>query len=124
MWNWIVPTTGTNPKNTSYKNCYLYFLRCGDAVKVGRSFYPRARLSSFRHDIPGKMEFIAIMPNYGVLERACHEYLRDWRIAGEWFFDCYKVYELIEQLERQRQEVKPKKKVISTAGIGAGLLYM
>lgn len=79
-------------------NMYLYFIGCGDAVKIGRSKDPSARLDSLATGAPGKLRLIAKVPNAGHREGYCHKALAEFRIHGEWYRHTSEVDALIKEM--------------------------
>lgn len=72
----------------------VYFARClgpkGEpigAIKIGCSYGHEDRLVSIGRNLPFSLKLIARVPGHLVLETACHLYLRNHRIDGEYFHD-------------------------------------
>jgi hypothetical protein len=87
------------PSNRLFKNKYLYFIRCGDAVKIGVSSDPETRMQALSTGAPGKLYLLAKFPNSGNLENQCHKKLSHLRISGEWFRYTYEIDQLIRGLK-------------------------
>lgn len=67
--------------------CYVYFVRSGQNVKIGRSIDPDVRLRELQTTHAGELVLLASVPAHAALERALHarfQHLRT-RSAGEWF---------------------------------------
>lgn len=76
----------------------LYFMKCGDAVKVGVSIDPESRVRQVRTGNQGIVTLLASFPNLGKFEKACHTRLADNHISGEWFIYDYDVEVLLQEL--------------------------
>jgi hypothetical protein len=85
--------------NRLAKNKYLYFIGCGDAVKIGISSDPSARLETLATGAPGVLYLIACIPNMGHKENECHKKLDHLHIHREWFRYTNEVHELIRELQ-------------------------
>jgi hypothetical protein len=80
------------------KNKYLYFIRCGDAVKIGISSDPNARIETLATGAPGKLFLLAKFSNLGARENECHKRLNHLHIHREWFRYTNEVDDLIKEL--------------------------
>lgn len=83
-----------------HKNKYLYFMACGDAVKIGVSSCPDSRLETLQTGAPGELSLVASIPNAGHLEAECHRRLSHLHLSGEWFRHTEEVDALIKELSR------------------------
>ncbi len=63
----------------------LYFIRCADAVKIGRATDVFTRLVHIQVNNPLDCDCICRLPCRGFEERQWHAYFRDLWIRGEWF---------------------------------------
>jgi hypothetical protein len=74
----------------------VYFVTCreANAVKIGFSVEPRARLPEIQWGCPLALTLEAIMPGDQSEERRLHRWFADDRITGEWF----RLTEMIELL--------------------------
>lgn len=63
---------------------YVYFIRDGDEVKIGRSRNPWSRLSGIRTSRPGAT-LVAVERGGKNVEKARHYQFRNTWVAGEWF---------------------------------------
>lgn len=79
-------------------NKALYFVRCGDAVKIGVSVDPNVRLEALQTGAPGKLTLMAVIPKAGPRENECHQRLEHLRIHGEWFRYGFEIDALIKEL--------------------------
>jgi hypothetical protein len=64
---------------------HLYFIRCGDYIKIGSTDNVERRIKDLANANPYPVEIIKVMLNQGYLESKYHEQYRDKRIHGEWF---------------------------------------
>lgn len=66
--------------------CYLYFIRRGDLVKIGRAVDPVDRLDELQSANPDRLTLLAAAPAHANLEKVVHGHFADCRIgSGEWF---------------------------------------
>ena len=65
----------------------LYFIRCGQYVKIGVSARPWARLAEFQTANPEPLEMLAIGPGDYGFESELHRLFGEHRGVGEWFHD-------------------------------------
>jgi hypothetical protein len=63
----------------------LYFIRCRDAVKIGRATEVFSRLVQIQTSNPVDVDCVCRLPGRGFEERQWHAYFRDLWIRGEWF---------------------------------------
>jgi hypothetical protein len=63
----------------------VYFIRCGDHIKIGRSVDPWGRLASLQTANPFPLEMLALSPGGGEFETGLHEAFSDDNTNGEWF---------------------------------------
>ena len=70
----------------STSETFLYFIKAGSYVKIGRSLDPQKRLIGLKTGIPEKPKLILIVPKKGHLERLLHKAFSEERQNGEWFF--------------------------------------
>lgn len=64
---------------------YVYFLRCGDRVKIGHSVYPDARLAAVQSWCPYHLELVASIKGDKKLERNIQNCFADHHSHNEWF---------------------------------------
>lgn len=76
----------------------IYFLKSGEAIKIGYSADVAARVREISIYQPLEPELIGTMPGGRSLEEAIHVFLRQHRIKGEWFRDCAEVRGTITDL--------------------------
>lgn len=64
---------------------YVYFASAGDAIKIGYSANPWARLNDLQNGSPQKFELLAVVAGTDADERSLHAEFKELRIHGEWF---------------------------------------
>jgi hypothetical protein len=64
---------------------FVYFIRMGDAVKIGFSADVGKRLNGIQTACPGPAEVIKIIPGSDQTERYFHVHFANYRQQGEWF---------------------------------------
>jgi hypothetical protein len=63
----------------------VYFLRCGDFVKIGYSYDPRKRIEKIQVWSPHDCELMGIAAGGPALEKTLHKDFAADRHRGEWF---------------------------------------
>ena len=71
------------------------------AYKFGCSHGWADRVKHVTVNLPFTLEVEAVAPGGYFMEHACHLYLREYRIAGEYFRDCEEVRSFIAQANRR-----------------------
>lgn len=71
--------------NTEPRESWVYFIRCGDSVKIGVAVDVRKRLSSLQTGNPAPLSLMASMPGDEKAERKLHKQFSADRLSGEWF---------------------------------------
>jgi len=64
---------------------HLYFIRCGDYIKIGSTDNVERRIKDLTNSNPYPVELIKVILDQGHLESIYHEQYKDKRIHGEWF---------------------------------------
>jgi len=73
------------------KNDHLYFIQEQGTghIKIGRSVNPSRRLRALQTGNGKKLKLVAVFKGKGDSELFLHEYLKEWRLKGEWFsYEC------------------------------------
>lgn len=91
----------TGARKHSHKS--LYFVLCGDAVKIGVSADPDFRLSTLQTGAPGRLTLLAAIPNRGEDESKYHKIFDHLRIHGEWYRYTEEIAHAISQLQSESQ---------------------
>lgn len=76
---------------------FVYFLRCGDFVKVGYSRTPDVRVAMLKCATPYKVEKIAVLPGTRAHEQAAHRVLASVHHVREWFHWGPEVQQIITE---------------------------
>ena len=79
----------------------VYFIRCGEAVKIGRSIKPYERIAALSGASHQKLELLATMPGGSSEERAMHRKFAAYGIKGEWFRYSAEIAKFIAGLSRK-----------------------
>jgi hypothetical protein len=93
--------TLNNFPKLKYSRKYLYFIQCGDAVKIGVSSCPEDRMKILSTSSPGKLVLVAKIPNMGHKENEIHKQLAHLKINNEWFWFTPEVNELIKNYQNE-----------------------
>lgn len=64
---------------------HLYFIKCGEYVKIGRANNVSQRLSQLKAANPYPVELLKIIENEGHREKEFHEKYKEGIHSGEWF---------------------------------------
>ena len=75
----------TGQGDTNRSRGRVYFIRCADAIKIGFSQNPWARLTSLQTALPSKATLIGHIPGSVELEKALHKRFEHLKTTGEWF---------------------------------------
>jgi len=93
----------------------VYFVTCreANAVKIGFSVEPRARLPEIQWGCPLPLTLEAIVPGDAQEEKRFHHWFAEERITGEWFRLCEMIELVIERnavphLTGLKREYKPR----------------
>lgn len=78
--------------------CYIYFVRSGDRVKVGRAVDIPRRLAELRGANAKPIQLLGAIPAHATTEGLIHERFHDLRIAGEWFTADVRLLAFIAQV--------------------------
>jgi hypothetical protein len=81
----------------------VYFLRDGDAVKVGVSKDPKKRVASIASARPAPTQWVTDAPGEVWDEQRMHRALRAHRIRGEWFNACPVTEAAIQHVETKKR---------------------
>jgi hypothetical protein len=64
---------------------FVYFIRCGEFVKIGQSQSPSYRVAALRTGIPYDLELLKVVRAGDKTERAIHAALHEYHHRFEWF---------------------------------------
>ena len=85
--------------NRFSSNKFLYFLLCGDAVKIGKSSDPCLRIKELQTGAPYECKLVATFKNMGHKENECHKKFKHLKLYGEWFRYTQEIKLFIESLK-------------------------
>ena len=98
------------------QDCYIYFLRCGNYVKIGSSFSPETRIAQLKKDNDATLRpkglkiadavCIGWVQGARSLERDLHQALNRYRHDGEWFEWTPKVEAVVTTIISDELNVK------------------
>lgn len=63
----------------------LYWILCGDYVKIGRTSNFKKRFRTMQVNNPYPLELIELIEDAGHLEHELHEKFKEFHHRGEWF---------------------------------------
>lgn len=76
----------------------VYFIRAGDAIKIGCTINVATRIPMIEREIGAKVEFLGWIYGKFATEKFIHKHLADYAEGNEWFRDCAEVRGLIKYL--------------------------
>jgi hypothetical protein len=85
---------------------HLYFIRAGNAVKIGRTVNIVNRLGKMQADNHEELDCILLLNGRGQDEALWHKTFSRLRIRGEWFARTAELVETIEHV-REHRDWKP-----------------
>lgn len=85
--------------------CYLYVIRSGERVKVGRAVDLAQRFANLQSAHHAPLKLVAAAPIHSSLEPLIHLRLQQWRVQGEWYLLAGEVLHLIAHLRAHRNPV-------------------
>lgn len=74
-----------NNRLSGARMTFIYFIRCGEFVKIGRSDNAPARLRELQRGAPMPLSLIGAYRGFGCDETALHHAFAADRHCGEWF---------------------------------------
>jgi hypothetical protein len=78
----------------------IYFVRSGDAVKIGYADQPDKRIPTLRTANPNALVVLGVMDGTMTDEQELHQRFAAHRLRGEWFVLCDEIIEFIERSAR------------------------
>lgn len=100
------PGIAPTEKKPRKKLCFVYFIREGQMVKIGRSTDPSARLRDLSVSNHRQLEMLATIPGDNKREKALHRRFAKHHIRGEWFHLSGPILKYITEFKRKRRKVK------------------
>lgn len=77
------------------KQRHVYFIQCGEFIKIGTAIDVGARIRSIRASNPHPIEVLKVMPADDDLEKDLHKRFATSRHRGEWFKPSRELSDLI-----------------------------
>lgn len=93
-------------KKPRKKPCFVYFIRDGEMVKIGRSTAPVSRMLSLAGGNGRQLEMLGTMPGDHKREKALHRRFARHHIKGEWFHLAAPILEYMSEIKRKRRKAK------------------
>ncbi len=81
----------------------VYFIKGGEAVKIGRSTKPYERVTGLATSNHQKLELLATTPGGAAEEKALHKRFAKHHIKGEWFRYCPEIAKFIAGISRKKK---------------------
>jgi len=85
------------PGDPVHEQSYVYFLKCGDFVKIGVSKKPRSRLLTLASSVPYDVELLIMLTGDRALERFLHRQFSNHHHRHEWFHMHDDILEFIDK---------------------------
>lgn len=85
---------------------WVYFVLCGERVKIGISKNPRRRLSGLRTGSSRLLRLFYVTPGDMELERELHRQFGADRVNGEWFIYSQQIRDWIQADEAGRKDLE------------------
>ena len=80
----------------------LYFIQCGEYVKIGISHNPYQRIRTLRDQpVTGTMSLIAVFEWMSERETSIHHKFSHLHFKKEWFYFTQEIREFIKELEKE-----------------------
>ncbi len=80
--------------------CYVYFVRAGEHVKIGRAVDVAQRVRELQVGHPHPLALVVSVPAHAALELAIHRRFQHLRTQGEWFRIDDDLVAFIQALQR------------------------
>lgn len=94
-------------RRSSHVPGYVYFLRAGDAIKIGFSIEPNQRKSGLQVGNPLELETLATVSVNKITEREAKDKFNHLKIRGEWFRAEPELLDYIAGFVRKRPVPQP-----------------
>lgn len=76
---------------------FVYFLKCGDKIKIGKAWDVRKRMTGIQTSSPDIVECLGVTTGGIREERRLHKKFSHLRHHGEWFVDATEIREFINK---------------------------
>ena len=84
------------PQKDDHERGEVYFLECGDFIKIGFSIQSHRRLRCLQASIPMGTRVLCKTYCHKILERRLHKKFAHLRANGEWFRKAPELFAMIE----------------------------
>lgn len=107
----------TQPRSRPVRG-YVYFIGCGDYIKIGFSTRPLDRLRSLQTSHPDTLEILGTIRGTRRLESRLHKRFADLRERGEWFQTSEDLWDYIDRNTIERKAARPELSPATRAMVG------
>lgn len=87
----------------------VYFVQCGELVKIGTTKNPKRRVSALQIGNPSSLNLIFHIPGDVTVEKSLHERFSAYRKSGEWFRVTGELRAFIDEHLSKRRIFMPSK---------------
>jgi len=87
-------------KGVKHHHYYLYFIQCGDMVKIGKAIDAKQRMKELQTGNPAPLRLLAAFARKGHLESEYHRRFKHLHIRGEWFQYTEEIRQCIKGMVR------------------------
>lgn len=98
------PSPAASPRTSRAIRCskkttsgFVYFLKCGDKIKIGKAEDVRKRMAGIQTSSPDIVECLGVTTGGVREERRLHKKFSHLRHHGEWFVDATEIREFINK---------------------------
>lgn len=105
------------PHRTSSRG-YVYFISCGEHIKIGFSTRPLDRLRALQTSHPDALEILGTIKCNRSLEAKLHKRFADLRVRGEWFDADQAIMAYIDRHSIERKAELPKLSPATREAVG------
>lgn len=85
----------------NYKNCFVYFISNGQAIKIGYAQDVDRRIFGLQTASHLELKLIGKISGGRIVEKYIHSLFEEKRIRGEWFEHCEEILNFIEESVKQ-----------------------
>lgn len=103
------PKTRDKSKRRDDESGFVYFVKSGAHIKIGKANDVRKRMSGIQTGAPERLECLGIIKGGMRKERELHSMFSDHRASGEWFNDCSEIRDFISAKCKPMNDNKSKR---------------
>lgn len=100
-------TPATQPRSRRVRG-FVYFIGCGEHIKIGFSTRPLDRLRALQTSHPNELEILGTQKGTRSLESRLHKRFDDIRVRGEWFEASDALWSYIDNHTIERAATPPE----------------